>query len=95
MFDLLNFEFEGYMIFWMSLYNNVGVKIRKDYNKWSSKRKKKEFLNGFFFGNWFLFRFINNVLYLIFILVDYVNGIESLKFVFFWLVSKRFDYLIL
>ena len=41
MLDSSNFELEGYMNFWMSSHNNVGVKIRKDYNKRSSKRKKK------------------------------------------------------
>lgn len=45
------FMLEGYMTFWISSHNNVGVKIRKDYNKRSSKRKKKESLNGFSSGN--------------------------------------------
>ena len=92
MLDSSNFELEGYMTFRMSSHNNVGVKIRKDYNKWSSKRKKKESLNGFSSGNRLSFRFINNVLHLISISVDYANGIESSKFVFSWLVSKRFDH---
>lgn len=48
MLDSSNFELEGYMTFWMSLHNNVGVKMRKDYNKRSSK---KESLNGFSSGN--------------------------------------------
>lgn len=74
MLDSSNFELEGYMTFWMSSHNNVGVKIRKDYNKRSSKRKKKESLNGFSSGNRLSFIFINNVLHLISISIDYANG---------------------
>lgn len=98
MLDSSNFELEGYMTFWMSLHNNVGVKIRKDYNKRSSKRKKRIFERFFFRQSTFepnaslSFRFINNVRHLISILIDYANGIESSKFVFSWLVSKRFDH---
>lgn len=79
MLDSSNFELEGYMTFWMSSHNNVGVKMRKDYNKRSSK---KESLNGFSSGNRLSFIFINNVLHLISISIDYANGIESSKFVF-------------
>ena len=80
MLDSSNFELEGYMNFWMSSHNNVGVKIRKDYNKRSSKRKKKIFERFFFRQSTFepnaslSFRFINNVRHLISISIDYENG---------------------
>ena len=52
MLDSSNFELEG-------SHNNLGVKIRKDYNKRSSKRKEKESLNGFSSGN----RLLNQMLH--------------------------------
>lgn len=96
MLDSSNFELEGYMTFWMSLHNNVGVKMRKDYNKRSSK---KESLNGFSSGNRPLnqmlhFRLDLSTMYDIWYLFQSTMQMGSrVQSLFFsWLVSKRFDH---